>query len=431
MAKPERLVQAIASRRKTDSVLTRFPATPPLDFGVFPGFDLGGLSMKFSISAGAVSVLALACAFTGTPVLAQQPADAALTTATPLPPVNAQQPASAPAAGQVPGQVTGPAVGPGSIPGTSNDPSLSIRAEKALTDAEPGANEEYTLGAGDDISLDFPGHPELSGKHTIGPDGRVTLTLSGPVRLAGLTRDEAGQAAIKALTPFFTDLAVTVAVEKYTSNRVRVLGYVQHPGEIPFEGQPTLLDAISRAGLISPTITKEGVTTAIGSGIPELCTVFRNSVGKDGTAVNLSIQVQLRTLLMSGNALADMRLRRNDIIFVPEPHEQFVTILGEVTRPGTVALTPASTLASVLAEAGCCGEGGGFKPKVHIVRPATGKVFDIEYKDLISGSSQKEYTLQANDIISIPKTGFYKSTYIFQRLSPITAVAGIASIAAF
>ena len=371
--------------------------------------------MKFSISRAATHGLALALVCAAASLSAQQPSDSAPAAVAPagLPPVNPQQPANT------------------ATPGIGNDPSLSLRADKVLADSEPSANEDYTLGAGDEIALDFPGRTELSGKHTIGPDGRITLSLAGPVRLAGLTREEASVAIVKALSQFYSDLSVTVGVEKYTSNRVRVLGYVQRPGEIPFEGQPTLLDAISRAGLISPTITKEGVTTAIGSGIPEICTIYRNSVNKEGIATNLSYQVQLRTLLMSGNSLADMRLRRNDIVFVPEPHEQFVTILGEVTRPGTVALTPASTLASVLAEAGCCGEGGGFKPKVHIVQPSTGKTFDIQYKDLIAGSSQKEYTLHAGDIISIPKSGFYKSTYVFQRLSPITAVAGIASIAAF
>ena len=52
----------------------------------------------------------------------------------------------------------------------SADPALTIRSERAAADAEPAANEEYTLGAGNQISLDFPGRPELAGKHTIGPD---------------------------------------------------------------------------------------------------------------------------------------------------------------------------------------------------------------------------------------------------------------------
>ena len=242
--------------------------------------------------------------------------------------------------------------------------------------------------------------------------------------LAGLTRTASRcNAIIAALSNFYTDLSVTVRIDKYTSNRVRVLGYVQHPGEIPFEGTPTLLDAISRAGLISPTVSKDGVTTAIGSGIPELCTVYRGN--------NETYQVQLRNLLMSGNALADMRLRRNDIIFVPEPKELFVSVLGEVTRPGTIPLTPASTLTSVLAEAGCCSEGGGFAPKIHIIQPSTGKEFDIPYKQLMTVAAQKEYTLHPGDVILIPKSGFFKATYVFQKLSPVTSLAGLATVALF
>jgi polysaccharide export outer membrane protein len=330
-----------------------------------------------------------------------------------------------------PPQVTTPPPNP-SAPGSATpDPSLTVRSEKAIADSEPAANEEYTLGAGDEINLDFPGRTELTGKHTIGPDGRITLPLAGGVPLAGLTRDQAGAAIVKSLSNFYTDISVTVAVDKYTSNRVRVLGYVQHPGEIPFEGMPTLLDAISRAGLISPTVSQNGVTVAVGSGIPEICTIYRNGVSKDGIATNESYQVQLRKLLMSVNDLADLRLRRNDIVFVPEPHEQFVSVLGEVARPGTIPLTPASTLISVLAEAGCCTEGGGFKPKVHIIQPSTGKEFDIAYKDLMSVGSQKEYVLHANDVILIPKTGFFKATYVFQRLSPVTSLAGLATVALF
>jgi polysaccharide export outer membrane protein len=319
-----------------------------------------------------------------------------------------------------------PAVGPTGNPQSelqNGDPALTIRSDKAAADSEPAANEEYTLGAGDQISLDFPGRPELTGKSTIGPDGRITLPLIEPVHVAGLTRTEAGKAIVAALSTYYIDLTVTVGVEKYTSNHVRVLGYVQHPGDILFDDTPTLLNAISRAGIITPTVSKEGVTTVIGSGIPEICTIYRGN--------NTAYQVQLRTLLMSGNALADMRLRRNDIVYVPEPKEVFVSVLGEVTRPGTIPLTPASTLQSVLAEAGCCSEGGGFSPEVRIIQPSIGKVTTVKYKDLISLAGQTEYTLHSGDVILIPKSGFFKASYIFQRISPVTSMVGLAAVAAF
>jgi len=262
-----------------------------------------------------------------------------------------------------------------------DEPSLTLRNQKAIESFEPPVNEEYRLGAGDQITLDFPGRIEITGTHTIGPDGMITLNIAGAVHIADLTREEAAKAITEALAKYYNDPNVTVKIDKYSANRVRVIGYVQHPGEIPFEGTPTLLDAIGRAGLISATITANGVTSNVTPAIPETCTIYRGS--------STAVQVDLREMLMAGNALADMRLRRNDIVFVPEPKHLFVSVLGQVAKPGSIPLTPDSTLTSVLADAGCCADNGGFNPKIHIIQRSTGKDVVIEYKKLMSIAGQK------------------------------------------
>jgi polysaccharide biosynthesis/export protein len=301
------------------------------------------------------------------------------------------------------------------------EPTLTLRDQKALESFEPAANEEYTLGAGDEITLDFPGRPELAGKKTVGPDGMITLPLADSVHVADLTRKAAGEAISKALSKYYADLSVTVSIDKYSSNRVRVLGYVQHPGEILFEGTPTLLDAIGRAGLLSPTASPNGVSMNVGPGIPETCTIYRGN--------DTAVQVELRKLLVSGSVLADMRLRRNDIVFVPQPKELFVSVLGEVARPGTVPLTSDSTLTSILAEAGCCIESGGFNPKIHVLQPSTGKDFTIDYKKVMTLAGQQEFTLHSGDVILIPKSGLYKATYLMQRISPVATLVSLAALA--
>jgi polysaccharide biosynthesis/export protein len=323
----------------------------------------------------------------------------------------AQEPAATPAL--PPAADQGPKTG---------DPALTVRTEDALRSFEPAANAEYELGPGDEISLDFPGRPELtaSGKQVIGPDGRITLPLAGNIPVANLTRSDAQKAIITALTPYYTDLSVTVRVDKYSSNRVRVLGYVQHPGEITFEGTPTLLDAIGRAGLIAPTTTNKGEVSNVGTGIPENCTIYRGN--------SAAVNVNLRQLLLTGNNLADLRLRRNDIIYVPEPKESFVSVLGEVGKPGTIPLTPESTLTSVLSLAGCCGEGGGFNPEIHILQPSTGKEYKVKYNQILTLAGQKEYTLHSGDVIFINKTGLYKATWILQRISPVATMVSLAAL---
>jgi len=349
--------------------------------------------MKIGIAAPLVAGMALMLAFGSASLAAQTPSDK---------PADVSPAASEPA-----------------------NPVLKVSPDKALLAFEPPVNEEYTLGAGDDISIDFAGRPELgvASKQTVGPDGRITLPLAGPIHIADLTREQASKAVTDALAAYYTNLSVTVRVDKYSSNRVRVVGYVQHPGEVTFEGTPTLLDAIGKAGLLSTgkTVSKDGTVSEGGaSAIPETCTIYRGN--------DQAVQVQLRTLLTSGNSLADMRLRRNDVVYVPEPKQLFVSVLGQVGKPGTVLLTPESTLTSILAEAGCCSDNGGFNPKIHILQPSTGKDMIVEYKKVMTLAGQKEYTLHSGDVIIVPTSGFNKVAAVFQKISPVATIVSLAAI---
>jgi polysaccharide export outer membrane protein len=326
-----------------------------------------------------------------------------------------QQPVGQPAV-----VATAPASDLADAPSHPNDPTLTLRNQKTLENFEPSADEEYRLGAGDEIALDFPGRPELAGIHTIGPDGMITLNVAGSVRIADLTRDQASKAIAAALTKFYTDPNVTVKIDKYTANRVRVIGFVQHPGEIAFEGTPTLLDAIGRAGLITPQVTANGVPSNIGPSVPETCTIYRGN--------STAVQVDLREMLLTGNALADMRLRRNDIVFVPEPKHLFVSVLGQVGKPGSVPLTPESTLTSVLADAGCCSDNGGYNPHIHILQRSSGKDIVVEYKKLLTLAGQKEYTIHSGDVIFVPVSGFNKAAGVVQKLSPIATMVSFAAL---
>ena len=133
----------------------------------------------------------------------------------------------------------------------ASNPQLKLSPSKVLQKFEPAANEEYTLGPGDEISLDFPGRPELSGKRIVGPDGRITLSLVGSLAVADKNREEVAKLVVDALSPYYKELSVTVNVDKYGSNRVIVLGSVQHPGVLYFDTMPTLLDVIARSGLLA------------------------------------------------------------------------------------------------------------------------------------------------------------------------------------
>jgi polysaccharide export outer membrane protein len=298
-------------------------------------------------------------------------------------------------------------------------PQLKPGPTKVLRDFEPAANEEYTLGPGDEISLDFPGRPELSGKRVVGPDGRITLSLVGPLTVADKNREEVAKLVVDALSPYYKELSVTVNVEKYGSNRVVVIGSVQRPGVLYFDSTPTLLDVIARSGLLATAGSGPSTGASNHDGIPSRCAIYR---GNDQV-----VWVDLRQMLQSGNSMADLRLRRNDIVYVPAQQEVFVSVLGSVTHAGAIPLTPESTLASVLAQAGGLAEGAA--ANIQVIQPSIGRTLTIPFKSLLTLTGTDEVKLQPGDVIYIPKSGFYKSTYVIQRLSSIASLGTLVAIA--
>jgi len=290
------------------------------------------------------------------------------------------------------------------------DPKLKPNPLEVLRNFEPAEDEEYRLGKGDEIAVDFAGRPELSAKLVIGPDGRITLPLAGDIVLAGLTRSQAAAAIEAALAPYYANLAAQVAVTKYTANKVLLLGAVEKPGVITFDGTPTLLEALTRGGM--------NTSKDKPSQIPERCAIYR---GHDQV-----VWVDLRALLNSGNALADLRLRRDDVIYVPTGAERFVSVLGEVNKPGAVPLSSTSTLASVLAEAGGFTGKAGAKPHIQIVDPASGSSRTISFNDVLNPVKSLEITMRPGEIIFVPQSGFYRATYVLERLNPAISIGSLA-----
>ena len=135
------------------------------------------------------------------------------------------------------------------------DPQLKPNPMEALRKFEPAADEEYRLGRGDEITIYFSGRPELQAKLVVGPDGRITLPVAGEVMVANLTREEAARKVEEVLSAYYSNLSAMITVTKYTANRVLVLGAVDHPGPVTFDGSPTLLEAITRGGLPTVALT--------------------------------------------------------------------------------------------------------------------------------------------------------------------------------
>jgi polysaccharide export outer membrane protein len=289
-------------------------------------------------------------------------------------------------------------------------PALKLSPIATLRKFEPAADEEYTLGAGDQISVQFPGRPELATKSVIGPDGRITLPLAGPIIVADLTREAAAQKIASTLSKYFNNIFATVEIMKYGSNHVTLLGAVTKPGPIDFEQTPTLLEVLSRGG----------VQTLTDGRFPDQCVIYRR---------DQVFWVDLQELLTSGSPLADLRLRRNDLIFVPGG-TRTVTVIGGVQHPGQIQLRHDSTLISLLGEAGGVSEAAGNNPEIQIVhRSKGGKTQYVRFKSLLNPRDATEVSMDPGDVIFVPRSGLYRASLVMQQLSPYMWMASVVPLA--
>jgi len=296
------------------------------------------------------------------------------------------------------------------------EPSLKQNPLELLRKFEPSPDEEYQIGKGDEITVNFSGRPEMQAKLVVGPDGRITLPLAGDILVSGLGRPAAAKAIESALADYYTNLTVQVTITKYTANRVLLLGAVDHPGSFAFDGTPTLLEVLARGG-VQAGPNKSGSTPDVNQ-IPERCAIYR---GTDQV-----VWVELRAMMDAGNALADLRLRRDDVVYVPSTSERFVSVLGEVQHPGAIPLAFNSTLASMLAQAGGITNQAGSNPHIQIVDPASGTSRVFSMKDMLDPIKSRELTLRPGEIIYVPKSGFGRATYVLERLSPLVTLATMA-----
>ncbi len=301
-----------------------------------------------------------------------------------------------------------------STAGTQAAGTLTPEERSMLLDPSPGGSA-YRLGRGDLLTITVAGRPELTGKQPVGPDGEITLPLIGSAEVAEKTREQAAALLREKLLQFYTDPAVTVSVDTYTSNRVLLLGAVERPGPYVFERQPTLLDLLARGGSISRLQSTNGTNFSgvTGQGLralPERAVIYRGA--------ETAISIDVNAMAKQGNTLANIRLQRDDVVYVTSPEDRFISVLGQVQRPGAQPLEHETTLARLLSNAGGLTKEAGANPMLRIVEPSTGKTRLVAFKDVLNPAST-EVPLHSGDILFVPESRFNSVAYVLDRLSPV------------
>lgn len=271
---------------------------------------------------------------------------------------------------------------------------------------EASEDKVYSLGPGDVLSVEVWDRAELSGTHVIGPDGQISLPVAGDLRLGGLDRERAAEAVKRALAAYYLDPVVTLRIDQYVSNHIYVLGRVSNPGLISFEETPTLLGAITRAGGLP--------VGGVGADKASLtrCAVFR---GKDRV-----VWIDLSNLL-TGDMALNIRLQKNDLVYIPDSNDQLVYVLGAVNHPGAFNLTPEMSFMDALALAGGPAEGASLS-RMKVIRSGRELRRKVSLEKILKPRAGLNVLLQENDIVFVPKSGLEQFSYLTSKLNPITSL---------
>jgi polysaccharide export outer membrane protein len=282
---------------------------------------------------------------------------------------------------------------------TEKTSAAALMSKEDLALLEESANPVYRIGSGDVVRVDVFGRPEVSGKHVVGPDGNITVPIAGDLTLGERTREEAHVLLDERLRLYFTHPAVTLAVEEYTSNQVTVLGRVERAGVQKFPHPPTLAEVLAGAGAM-PILDKQATLTR--------CAIMR---GREKL-----IWVDLKALL-NGDPAYNLRMKKGDIVFIPDSSDTAVYVLGQVPRPGSYRLTPRMTVLDAMAQAG--GPTEDAQPReIGVYRAGAQKVEVIAFADLINPARTVNYALEDGDVIFVPRNKLADLGYLMRQISP-------------
>lgn len=221
------------------------------------------------------------------------------------------------------------------------------------TSGAPSAAASYVVGPGDVLEVIVIDQEDVSRSTTVQPDGVFTMPLLGGIPVAGKTVAEIQKLITDLLSrDFLVNPTVEVRVREFASQFALVMGEVVNPGQRALRGNTRLIDLLIESGGFRPGASGEILVQRT-----------------DGTFPNGEKVVRFRLGNTAGMTEADQKnaelLLRNGDVVTASP-KYYVTVDGEVGRPGRILVENDLTLLGVIAESGGLAKFGS--SKVRIIR---------------------------------------------------------------
>lgn len=227
---------------------------------------------------------------------------------------------------------------------------------------EPNQNmatpANYRLGAGDRVIIDVWGASQETFEGIISPDGVVVVEGVGPIKLAGLSVQQATATVKSKLGEHYAGCQFSLSVGDTRSIQVQVLGEVVMPGTYTLSSLSSAFNALYAAG-----------------GVNEIGTLRDIKVYRGGRQIG---SIDVYDFLLHGKSAGDVRLEDNDVIVVG-PYDCLVNVRGKVKRPMFYEMKSTESVKQLLAYAGGMA-GNAYTKNVRLMRKA-GEEYSIHTID--------------------------------------------------
>jgi len=190
---------------------------------------------------------------------------------------------------------------------------------------------DYVLGPGDTLRVQFYGQENDAYSLVVTRDGNISFPRLGSINVAGEKYDDVVSKLEDRIEHEMIGVSATITLGDLRSIRILLLGDVAHPGSYTVSSLTTITNALF-----------------YGGGVANVGSLRHIQLKRDGQVIRT---LDLYDLLLRGDSSNDVRLQAGDAVFVP-PVGARVAIGGEVKRPAIYELKDEQTVGQVLSLAG-------------------------------------------------------------------------------
>jgi polysaccharide export outer membrane protein len=135
---------------------------------------------------------------------------------------------------------------------------------------------------------------------------------------------------------------------------------------------------------------------------------------------NKLIWVDLKALL-NGDVNYNIRMKKGDIVYIPDSSDTSVYVMGAVGRPGSYRMTPRMTVLDAISQAGGLSENAR-TDRIGLYRSGTKQVEYVTWSDLITAERTKNYAMEDGDVLFVPNTSLSEFGYVMKQIAPAISI---------